>query len=327
MKKVLLGILCLFMIFPIINAQEANYVTIDKVIEELPKTNVFQMISQNEEANVRIAKNETDHTIDFYMNEELFAKISYTSEYIEYVNNNEITMEEAEKQFSEMFFIGATMEAVLRACGYEDKTLSSDDSTNYNEQFYNTYGLLTTSEKYNITEDGHTSSGDFIRHFKISLDKNKIDKLMSEYASNSTTPDLKNLRTSLKVKSSDKGSVKLGVKVLDDSGENFTFFCNIYRSDSENGTYVKLNDEEFACSSKETTYTDKNVESGKTYYYKASVSGSTVDSPSISVKTSSDVAVKNPKTGVDNQLFYLLYATLAAILVITYLSKQKGINF
>ncbi|WP_446897090.1 fibronectin type III domain-containing protein [Clostridium sp. LBM24168] len=145
-------------------------------------------------------------------------------------------------------------------------------SDSENGEYMKVNNIEVTASSYEDTglEPGKTY------YYKISAINESGESEKSESVSVLT---LLEIPGGLGIESTDKDKVKLKW----DSVSGVTAY-NVYRSDSENGEYVKVNNIEVTASS----YEDTGLEPGKTYYYKISAineSGESEKSESVSVLT------------------------------------------
>ena len=122
------------------------------------------------------------------------AKFTYTDDYIEYIDNTP-TLDDSSvaKGIGAMLVVAGVMQAIIEATGHKTKTFKSDLDMNTfkSEETWATYGIYVVSEKYEntTTNENGTShvSVDYIRHFRMSFDSTKIDKLIAKYGTDKAT--------------------------------------------------------------------------------------------------------------------------------------------
>ena len=103
-------------------------------------------------------------------------------------------------------------------------------------------------------------------------------------------------------------------------------YADIYRATSIDGEYIKINSEKIDYSKGMVTFVDRNVESNKTYFYKAIISDSTIESDILTAKaletTVSTQSVENPKTGISSP-FIIIPITITFALLYFILKKKS----
>ena len=266
MNKKILKLLIITLTLLIFNNKvSAKMLTIDEIVEEFPKTEIIKDFNK-QEANIKLSLDKQNNKIKYIINEIEYGIYNYTDEYIEFDDRNtEITDETSIKNVTNYFGIAGLLSAVLNKAGYQNKFIKSEEGLEF-ENSYDKYGLQINSEKYELTLTDGSSSGDFIRYFKLSLNTDKIDKLMTDYGTNIDEININYLPPSLSTEEISDSYIKLNVKA--NTIEQNNLVCKIYKSTSKNGEYKELSQKVQNCE-KGSIITDNDIKPGITYYYKA----------------------------------------------------------
>ena len=182
-KKVLGLFLIGILFFSTINNVYAKTLTINEINDEFKTSFIdeFNKLGSNLSSSV----DPTNKTLDVYSDSEKIVSFKYTDEYIEYDNRSAVvTQETALDDMGTMLSLGGIINAILNLSGYENRTIPDEDKIDFTNT-YDTYGLQIEAEhfEYSGEENGGTwsTSGDFIKYFKMSFDTDKIDALMDKY--------------------------------------------------------------------------------------------------------------------------------------------------
>ena len=317
-KKVFVFLLVGSMFFSSISNIYAKTITINEVANGFNNSTIIAGLNQFG-GNITSSVDTTNGKLDVYDGTDKVFSLNYTYDYIEYDNRSAtVTKENAEKDVSTMFVLYGIMESIFKLSGYDDKTLSKDAT--YTDT-YDTYGiqLLTEPYSYSGTDDDGGSwsmSGEFIKYFKMSFDTDKIDALMTKYGVDASTQDpnkeiIMGLTPTLEVQDITENSVTLYPHIAyTNTDSDYTVYCYIYRSISENGTYEKISDMATNCLDS-VGIVDDELSSNSTYWYKTIVMDGTKYSEPLKVTTKSvsttdtstnnikkDDVTENPQTGV-----------------------------
>lgn len=312
----------------------ASMLSINDVSKQFENSSVVQGLSQFG-MSITSKVDSENKTLDINNESEKIFSFVYTDDYIEYSNRDTvITEDNCTDDIATAMWVVGIMESVFTLSGYEEKTLSDD--ANYND--YDTYGIQLETEDYefvNSDEDGGTwtTSGDYIRYFKITLDTEKIDTLISKYGVDQEEQDpnkkiLADFVPTLEAKNITENSVTLYPKVLNyyNTDSNYKVNCYIYRSDSEDGVYKKISDVPVNCLDS-VGMVDEGLKSNTTYYYKAiiDVGKNYSDILSVTTKSSStgtgDIA-ENPNTGSKYSFIVVILVVFGSITLALYTKKQ-----
>lgn len=309
MKKVLLFIVSLFLVTNIVNAQ---LISVEDIVNDV-KANI---------PGLDMVVDSTNHKINVMDGENVFISFDYTNEYIVFNDNTNLdtlTYEESEKNFSAFICIIYLYNSFAKLSGYNYNDIELPDGVDLD---YETYGFEVDTEKIEVTKDGQRISGDFIKHFKFSLDTVTIEKLANDYGTTNNTSDV--LKPTLSLIKTGKNSVTFNIS-MDNSDITKTYSCYIYRSTELNGTYNKISEDTFNLS-KSMDIMDTNLETNTTYYYKAVLKDGTEFSNILTAKTlEGGEIVVNPNTGIGQQLLLIL-VTLITSGVVYLLIKNKSIS-
>ena len=275
-----------------------SLLNIEDVADNFGKTSSISFLNDNIDGNISALVDSSNNKFNVINGNDILYSFDYNNEFISYVNNvSSITQDDDLNLFS-FFVFSNLIEAVLNTSGYTNMTISSDmDDSVLN---YDTYGIEYSYSHYDF--DGY--SGDYITGFKISLDKSKIDRLISDYGVQKSDSEID---YSSLIPSLNHGDVTDNTVILYPLVSNFDFsvdtesvpYCYIYRSTSEDGEYELINDIPVICNGSFAVI-DDNLASNTMYYYKAKVVGGSTYSDSLSVSTLNKNIIEeivNPKTG------------------------------
>ena len=190
-KKVIGLFLIGIIFFSSISSVYAKILTIDEINNEF-KTSFIDEINKLG-SNLSSSVDTTNKTLDVYSDSEKMASFKYTDEYIEYDNRSAVVSKEtANDDIGTVLYLSGIIQSILNLSGYEDKTISDEDSIDFTTT-YDTYGIQMETEHYEYSgeEDGGTwsMSGDYIKYFKMSFDTDKIDALMDKYGVDASAQD------------------------------------------------------------------------------------------------------------------------------------------
>lgn len=347
-KKVLVLFLVGITFFSTISNVYASILTIEKVSNQFDKSTIVQAFVELG-STVTSKVNTIGNTLDIYGDDEKVFSFTYGDDYIEYNNRSAVvTQENCTDDILTSFWLFGIMESVFVLSGYENKTLSEEAV--YIDT-YDTYGIQLETESYNFSgtdEDGGSwsMSGDYFKYFKISLDTEKIDALITKYGVDVDEQDpnkevINSLTPNLEAKNITENSITLYPSIPYTSTDaDYDVNCYIYRSDSENGTYEKISDWAVNCLDS-VGIVDEGLKSNTTYYYKTIVDGGTIYSSPLEVTTKGssniidnntndnnngnniqDDVEYNPNTGVAFPIIIVILVLIGSMVVMLY-SKKK----
>lgn len=328
MKKTLGMIIAAILFFTATTVVSARMMTMKEISDDFNENFIEVLQGDGSSLNTVIDEENTTFTVK-YGNEELM-KFNYTDEYMEYdVRGTQITEEKSEESFVQMFIIRYLLDSIFRVSGHDGYELS-DEEADYSST-YDTYGLEVESEEFHYSGGDDVSSwemgGDYITHFKVSFDTEKIDALIQRYGQEIED----DIYLTLDVAGVTTSSAKLIPHIIvDDDSLGMEYLCDVYRADKEEGNYTLLTNEPILCNTI-TGYEDKSLTSGKTYYYKVGYHGSNYYSEPVKVTTLNNTAVaqkekpeQNPPTGVG---FYTITTLLLIIgsILLSRIVKRKSV--
>ena len=309
MKRVLKKIGSLLIVsvflFTITSKVSAKTLTIDEVSDAFNKT---KFVETFKELGINLSSKVDQDKIDIYLDDTKKFSLTHGADYLEFDNqgvtlNKENYNSLAKDELVKAFAIGGIMEAIITASGHDNKFINED--SDYSNT-YDDYGLKLEEQTFNIDEhDGDNYvklDFSYLKYFKMSLDSTKIDALIEKYGTDISLDSankeiINSLTPSLEAKNITEDSVTLYPLIKYDIKENrYQLLCNIYRSNSKNGTYEKITKEAVNCTDY-VGYTDKNLKSNTTYFYKTLLVDGTKYSDTLEIKTKAPIT-KNPKTGL-----------------------------
>ena len=249
---------------------EEEYITAKQVRDQFIKTDFFKALlisfeSEAEEEDLEsfVVLDEENHQIKLMeAEEEVYLAFDYTDEYIRYAPEipNPIDPEYAMDSAFDLIYIENLMYSVLDNMGYSDKDIALGDDVVTDENFYNEYGVLMTTEDYEYEDEDGSTSGTIVTEARISLSKTKIAHLVEDFGEQ--RPDYIRIAEGKVLKPVVTAKKKSGKIVLTWPEDEVRPKYYIYRSEKKDGTYKKID------TVAENTYTDKKAVYGKTYYYK-----------------------------------------------------------
>ena len=318
MKKILGFMMVLLLSTAFIGRISAETLLVNSVVEEFKKTDIFVGLS---ELGAQLDVKTEDNMINIYEDADKIMSFKYGEDYIEYDNRDTVVSKDNYLDTNAIWVLGM-LEAVLKLSGIQDKAPRED--VDYSNAF-DEYGLNLEIEHYDFSgsdDNGHwTIKGDYIKYFKISLDTEKINKLIETYGEDVEDANkdiLENLTPSLELKEVTSNSVTLKPSInYTNTDPEYVVACNIYRATSIDGVYEKISDKEFNCLNNDGIV-DTNLESNKTYFYKALLLNGKNYSNIIEVTTkkSEENVTTNPKTGISTfakQGLILIILSLGAL--------------
>ena len=214
------------------------------------------------------------------------------------------------------------IEAIIKLSGHENKKINFE----IDYDAYDTYGIKLTSKGYEINGSNavgpYSSVGTYFNYFKMSLDTEKINALMTTYDKDKVLT----LKPTLKANEITNKSVSLTPHIeYTSSNPDFVVYCYIYRSTSENGTYEKLS--KVNCLDSTMSLVDVSLNSNSTYWYKASVEEGTIFSDPIKVTTQANSSnttkeeIENPKTGASISTIPIILLLVVSVIAYTIAKK------
>lgn len=325
-KNIITILLVGIIFFSSISSVYAQTLTIQEVDNKFKELFVNELGSE-----LSTTIDETNKKLEIKSGNDVLVTLKYDTDYIEYDNrNSQPTQENATDNMIDLLCIGGIIEAVLELSGYENKTIKEADYSNT----FDTYGFELDYEEYEFKgeEDGSSwsISGDYIKYLKLSLDTEKIKALMNTYGTDASTTDpnkdiINSLTPSLRADDITDNSITLYPQIpFTSTNSDYAVFCDIYRSDSENGNYEKISDAAVNCLDS-VGLVDNNLKSNTTYYYKTVVTDGTKYSNVLAVTTkdASSDGIDNPQTGAFFNTIIAIIIMLSSIWTILYVKKKS----
>ena len=310
MKKFFTILIGIFALFTIINVHADDNIDIDVVLDKYLHSVYYQNILEDGNNTLSIVKDEDNHKLDVtFVSPARTVNLSYnyTDEYIE-SNNMDVTVtrEDLKKNLVNYLVLGGLSNSILQAAGYNDYEISND----YGYDNYSLYGLLVIEENISFDADPandlEAASGNYIRQYKMSLEKSKVDKLISDFGKTNGI-SVKNFKNAVATLTFDE-ITKISAKVIPvaseyDTSANEAPLCYVYRSDSENGVYQPITKttvngvNEYPkllvkCDGTEYII-DDDLEPNTIYYYKVEVLASNKTNQVFSLQTKKEETENN----------------------------------
>lgn len=332
MKRKIIGIiLTMILVIPNTVFAASTLVSIDDVVTAFNKSRMVSSFDELLNIKTQMKANKTEHTLDVTVdsNEAAINKFQYTNEYIELDNKDFIPNEEnIGKNFFQSAQVLGIIDALINLSGFENKTLKEDSiPTDFNK-----YGLTIETGEYtsNESSNGITEniSFEYLKYFKISLDKTKIQNLVKDYGrdiSELENPFLGDIKPALGFYIQDSEVVLQVYSNKLDLTSTKPIYVDIYRATSIDGEYIKINSEKIDCTKDNATFIDKSAEGNKTYYYKAVIIDNNIESDIITIQTplkSTTEPIENPKTGISSP-FVIIPITITFALLYFIIKKKS----
>ena len=277
MKRIFKLFLCLLMLFSFSNLTillaegegESEFVSVNDVAERYSETGFMKLLlsESGEEANLTVSVDEANHKINLITDDEVFFTYGYNDEYIFYKGTAPETEDDIDlgKVFGEMIYTQNMMYAVLDVMGYETKDVNINVDPDLD--FFNEYGVYMKEGEYSFGEEGSESytHGTYIDEIRVSLSKEKIAALVRDFGEDRVdyeavlNGEVYKPEVSIRKKST-------YIYLTWEEVYNATKY-EIYRSEKKDGKYSKI------ATVTTSSYKDKKVTYGKTYYYKVKAIG------------------------------------------------------
>ena len=291
MKKLVSLLICLLGFLSIINVKADDNIDIDVVLDKYLHSVYYENVLEDGDNTLTISKDDVNHKINVVFttqDKEYEISYNYTDEYIESDNRSvSVTREDLKKNLVSYLILGGLSNSIINAAGYEEYNLS--EAYSYNN--YDIYGLLAEEEEIvfdaNEEENLPSASGNYIRYYKMSLEKSKVDKLIEDYGKihGVSVKTFKNSSAVLSFSEITSNSVKINEAPL----------CYVYRSNTIDGEYTPVT--KSLINGVETytkllvkcdgtnTIVDDNLMPNTTYYYKVEVLASSKTNPVSTILT------------------------------------------
>lgn len=242
----------------------------------------------------------------------------YETEYFEYSNDKGVTKaDEISDTFTDSLVTELIMIGAYKSLGCTDDQVRNilswfdEDSGTVNSTNYDKYGVVLESDDYTISDDTGEATGTYVKYFKFSFEKTKLQNVINDFSSK-MNPNYVNAPPTITFGTTSADYITIAAKILDIDNLDNSKNCNIYRSEEKDGEYKLIGT--VACDGSNYLY-DKDVVKGKKYFYKASVVGSNKlsDVYSATAVTAKSTPSDNPDTGMS-----MAYVLGALILVLTF---------
>lgn len=325
-NKLLIIILSILLCTPTLAFATGNMINIDDIPGSFEKTKTIGTFDQMLDSKTTMTVNKTGKTLDVSVDGEITTKIKYTDNYVELDNRSETANSVVfEEKLVETMHVLALTEAVINLSGFEGKFLKDDAKPND----FNKYGMQFETEESVITteENGITSttSIEYVKYFKLSLDKTKIAALIATYGEDIKefeNPFINDLIPKITATNYTSNTVTLKIEFAKENlVSQYPVYADIYRSTEIDGEYTKINDEKINYAEKNAIFIDGSVEGNKTYYYKAIMTEANKESEIITVTTAgitTNQNEKNPKTGIASYTgLFIVSVIFASVFVLT----------
>lgn len=330
MKRKIIGImLAMILVIPNTVFAATNLVNIDDVVTSFNKSKTISSFDELFGIETVMKINKTAKTLDVTVDNTETISFKYTNEYIEFDNRSFTPTREniGKTIFQSVQVLGIT-DALINLSGFENKTLKENTiPTDYNK-----YGLTIETDEYtsNESSNGVTEniSVEYLKYFKISLDKTKIQNLVKDYGrdiSELENPFLGDVKPALGFYIQDSEVVLQVYSNKLDLTSAKPIYVDIYRATSIDGEYIKVNTEKIDCTKDNATFIDKSAEGNKTYYYKAVIIDNNIESEIITIQTplkSTTEPIENPKTGISSP-FIIIPITITFALIYFIIKKKS----
>lgn len=330
MKRKIIGImLAMILVIPNTVFAATNLVNIDDVVTSFNKSKTISSFDELFGIETVMKINKTAKTLDVTVDNTETISFKYTNEYIEFDNRSFTPTREniGKTIFQSVQVLGIT-DALINLSGFENKTLKENTiPTDYNK-----YGLTIETDEYtsNESSNGVTEniSVEYLKYFKISLDKTKIQNLVKDYGrdiSELENPFLGDVKPALGFYIQDSEVVLQVYSNKLDLTSAKPIYVDIYRATSIDGEYIKVNTEKIDCTKDNAIFIDKSAEGNKTYYYKAVIIDNNIESEIITIQTplkSTTEPIENPKTGISSP-FIIIPITITFALIYFIIKKKS----
>lgn len=297
MKKILslimIGVLSLFFV----KGVNAKVYTIDELsskYDEIASKSDIGVYSKvdTENSKLLIYSTTDENTPIFTFN--------YDDKSISYEDHDSVasnTEERFQQDILSLINISIALQSTLELMGYQDVILDDNEEIFNN---YDKYGITIKYEDYEFNYESESGSGSIsgtiIREFKLSLDSDKIARLISDFS----LPALEFV-PSIKAENIAENSITFTINSnYNDNSQNDKLKYHVYRSENEDYGFEKISERAYIYGTTNEV-TDTNLEPGKTYYYKVQFVNNEKDSEIIKVTTSGNNNTGNEENNNENE--------------------------
>ncbi len=297
-KKMGLAIVTTFMLMftKVVNAETLN---VDNIINKFNSSLEVFGLKFVASTDINAKNNTSNHTIDVYNGENKISSYPYDGNHLEF-NNDNVTQDNYNNQVLNPIIIYILTGSILDLSDANNGISLKDFSNTVNN--YDTYGfylgLGSLNASANMNVNGQVSP--YVKSFKISLDIEKIKTLIQKVKSTQNEEPMFSsiLAVNLGTEKVTEDAVTLKVSMPEIYATAFSVLgasdkCNIYRSNSADGTYEKITNEALDCT-QVNTVEDKNLNKNVTYYYKVQIEGKKNYSDTLAVTTSNTIRADVP---------------------------------
>ena len=280
------------------------------------------------------------NTIKFYREDELIESLDIDGDYIEYIYVED--QEPDPDNIIKYMIVDAYKEHMNLISDAFEVNPNFKNTQNYTEEYrqelYNIYGIY----EYSVLDDEQNIT---TVHIKFSLDTDKHNKLfMDAFILKSDLTDEEKAPYLVTPKLAYEDLKKNKVTIFPSNFNTSIFpesnYCHVYRSEEENGEYIKITDKKVICNG-EYGVIDDTLTPGKTYYYKARMVYTNILSDTLVVTTPDGVTTttkniqtttthetttalqENPKTGVSSHIVLSMIVASIGIVLIILLKRKK----
>ena len=289
-KKLLLG---LVMLIPISFMKvEAKSFTINELVGKFNDIGTIQASTYGQMAATIDSDNKKINVVADKGN----ASLDYTDNYILFDNSKNVPTDDGSSAAMFDFILFHNfLNAILNLTGI-DKDYTVNNIDNYTNDYdkYNVE-IVYKNYKYTVNTDSGTEEKEstYLNDFKIGFDSDKIRAFAAAYGKETDAKKYGNLAPKLEMYVAEgMPYYKLSLEYTP-KDENDKPYCKVYRSETIDGNYVKLGAENWSigCNDFENgiAFGDDEAKAGKTYYYKAQVTGSDKFSNILKVDLTSNI--------------------------------------
>ncbi len=289
-KKLLLG---LVMLIPIIFMKvEAKSFTINELVGKFNDIGTIQASTYGKMAATIDSDNKKINVVADKEN----ASLDYTDNYILFDNSKNVPTDDGSSAAMFDFILFHNfLNAILNLTGIDkDYTVNTIDNYTSDYDKYNVE-IVYKNYKYTVNTDSGTEEKEstYLNDFKIGFDSDKIRAFAAAYGKETDAKKYGNLAPKLEMYVAEGiPYYKLSLEYTP-KDESDKPYCKVYRSETIDGNYVKLGAENWSigCNDFENgiAFGDDEAKAGKTYYYKAQVTGSDKFSNILKVNLTSNI--------------------------------------
>ena len=171
-----------------LSSGSTSLIKIDDLFTGLQNASFYSIWHDNN-YDVSFELDKDNNKLDIYLNNKKEVTLSYTDNYLEYDNSSvELNYENAAADLKKSFLIYYVFGTLSELSNISNKYL---DINNDLSNTYDQYGIQMQTEEFSFKKNNNNSSetfeGDFIRHLKISLNKEKIVLMHNQFGTSDAT--------------------------------------------------------------------------------------------------------------------------------------------